>query len=194
MTTETTATTPKIHPFEKAGLGLAPFRFVGFSTDYGPHHLVIKGANGLPVEVTVGAPGQPMSSCDYCGQGIGDVYHVKSSDGRSFKVGCDCIRKVGADKMVANYSAVEKEAKKVKNAAAKSRDGARADAASALVFDEGEKNDRVREVLASRPHPTIDGLTLQDYVSFMFSQAGRSGQMKVVRIVEKIVAELDGSK
>ena len=188
MTTDQTTT--KIHPWEKAGLGLAPFRFIGFFMDYGPHRMIVRGVNGEPVEIEVGSPGQPMSSCDYCGQGIGDVYRVRSSDGREFKVGCDCIAKVDADKTVANYTAVEKVAKKAKNDAAKKRDGARADAAAALVFDEGEKNDRVREILASRPHPSLDGRSLQDYVSFMFANAARAGQMRATRIVEKVAAEL----
>ncbi len=193
-TTTTTEKTDRVHPFEKRGLGVAPFRFVGFYADYGPHRMVIKGVNGEPVEVTVGSPGQPMSSCDYCGQGIGDVYRVRRSDGREFKVGCDCIAKVDADKTVANFGTVEREARKIKLEAAKSRDRVRANAAAALVLDEGEKADRVREVLASRPHPDFKDATLESWASFMFLRGGRSSQMKATRIVEKILAEIEAAK
>ncbi len=45
------------HVFERAGLGLAPFRFVGMEE---------KTFQACP-----GAPIQAGSSCDYCGTGMG---------------------------------------------------------------------------------------------------------------------------
>lgn len=70
------AATLDIHPFERAGLGIAPFRCTGVEEKvYGPCN-------------------QPAGTCDYCGNGIKYVYHVRSSDGKEFGVGCDCIRKV----------------------------------------------------------------------------------------------------
>ena len=74
-----------IHPFEAAGLGVAPFHFVGMTEKSGP----IKLGNGL----TVGAPGQPMGTCDYCGQGIKYCCSIKAADGAEFIVGNDCVRK-----------------------------------------------------------------------------------------------------
>ncbi len=76
-----------VHPFEVAGLGLAPFRCTGHSYEVGPRKL----ADGTEV----GSAGQPMGCCDYCGQGIANVYYIKSSDGRIFTVGCDCVLKIG---------------------------------------------------------------------------------------------------
>lgn len=67
------------HPFESAGLGLAPFAYVGM------------------IEKTYSAcPGhsQPAGTCDYCGQGIKYCCEIRSADGRRFTVGCDCVRKV----------------------------------------------------------------------------------------------------
>jgi hypothetical protein len=74
-----------MHKFEEAGLGLAPFRVVGWSREVGPKNL----GNGM----SIGAPGQPMGTCDYCGQGIAICVQVKSADGRRFVVGCDCAKK-----------------------------------------------------------------------------------------------------
>lgn len=76
-----------IHPFEAAGLGLAPFKLIGFDRKVGP----IKMEDGTEV----GAPGQPMGTCDYCGTGIADCYRIKSSDLKTFIVGCDCVLKLG---------------------------------------------------------------------------------------------------
>ncbi len=61
----------EIHPFEKAGLGKAPFRCELVSERRG-------------------------SSCDFCGTGIRNEFWIKSADGKSFKVGCDCVRKTHA--------------------------------------------------------------------------------------------------
>lgn len=68
-----------IHPFEEAGLGRAPFRFVE-----------------MTVSVYSAAPGhsQPAGTCDYCGQGIKYCCHIASVDGKTAVVGCDCIRKL----------------------------------------------------------------------------------------------------
>ena len=77
----------KLHPFEISGLGLAPFRFVGFERKVGPINL----ADGL----TIGAAGQPMGMCDHCGQGIANCFSIKSSDGKTFIVGSDCVASWG---------------------------------------------------------------------------------------------------
>ncbi len=72
--------TPTVgHPFERAGLGLAPFRFVSMTESV--HH-VCQGVT------------QPGSSCDYCGTAIRYVCHIESADKRRFKVGTDCVLKL----------------------------------------------------------------------------------------------------
>lgn len=82
-------TSPTVHVFERAGLGKAPFRVVGLDRRVGP--MEVPGQPGM----TVGAPGQPMGSCDYCGTGIADCFTIRSADGRTFVVGSDCVYKTG---------------------------------------------------------------------------------------------------
>lgn len=71
--------TQTIHPFEQAGLGLAPFHFIGMS----------ENAIQLP-----GGSSRAGGCCDYCYTGIRYEYHIKSYDGKTSKVGCDCILKL----------------------------------------------------------------------------------------------------
>jgi hypothetical protein len=61
-----------IHVFEASGLGKAPYTFLGVSVKVGP----LKLSDGSEV----GAPGQPMGCCKFCGTG---------ADGKDFYVGCE---------------------------------------------------------------------------------------------------------
>jgi hypothetical protein len=71
--------TENLHPFEIAGLGESPFRFVG-----------------LRRNVYSAAPGhsQPGGTCDFCGQGIMYECAIQSRDGERFVVGMDCVLKL----------------------------------------------------------------------------------------------------
>lgn len=73
----TTATVA--HPFERAGLGKAPFRYVGTE---------VKVYRACP-----DAPEQPGGRCDYCGNGIKYNCVIVGADGSRFMVGTDCVRK-----------------------------------------------------------------------------------------------------
>jgi hypothetical protein len=66
-----------MHPFEKSGLGTAPFRCVGVQENV----------------YVVGGHAQAGGSCDYCGTGIRWEFLIRSADNRTFKVGCDCVEK-----------------------------------------------------------------------------------------------------
>ena len=70
------------HPFEKAGLGKAPFSCTHVS----------ENVFALP-DGTSKAGG----CCDYCGTGIRWEFWIKDSvpSSRQFKVGCDCVAKTG---------------------------------------------------------------------------------------------------
>ena len=72
-----------MHVFEKAGLGIAPFKFIGMHIDVGPHRYT----DEFGVTTEVGSPGQPMGTCSYCGAGIKFVCRVQDSRGHVFDVG-----------------------------------------------------------------------------------------------------------
>tara|TARA_R110000796_G_scaffold84556_1_gene184224 strand:- start:1863 stop:2396 length:534 start_codon:yes stop_codon:yes gene_type:complete len=165
------------HVFESAGLGLAPFRYVGSFEDKGPHKSVING-----VQVEIGAPGQPMGTCAYCGQGIAICCQIKSADGKTFTVGSDCVTKTG-DKGLKQL--VAKDSRK----RAKGREEERV----AVLRDRLENDLELRSSLESQPHPrgfqdreTGQDLTLLDQVEWMMANSGLSGRMKMVRAIAKM--------
>lgn len=166
MTNETT-----IHKFERAGLGKAPFRYVGSYRDVGPHKL----ADGSEC----GYPGQPMGTCDYCGQGIAICCQVESSDGKRFVVGSDCVAKTGDAGL---KKLVQSDARKAAKAREQQRIGEMRDR---LTMD-----DDLRAKLAAIPHPTAwraeKGETLLDSVEWMMDRAGHSGRIKTVRCIERV--------
>jgi arginine utilization protein RocB len=77
-----------IHQFEEAGLGKAPFTYIGYYVSAG--------------------------SCDFCNTRIVNNFKVQSSDGKQFKVGCDCIEKVGDKGLINAMKKVKAEIAKQK--------------------------------------------------------------------------------
>tara|TARA_R110002167_G_scaffold143958_2_gene333718 strand:- start:57003 stop:57533 length:531 start_codon:yes stop_codon:yes gene_type:complete len=165
------------HVFETAGLGLAPFRFIGAIEDRGPHKVVING-----VQCEVGAPGQPMGTCAYCGQGIAICCRIESADGKRFTVGSDCVAKTGDKGLKA---LVRKEATK----RTKVREEARVDELRYRLVNDLE----LIASLEARPHPqgfknreTGEDLSLLDQVTWMMANSGLSGRMRMVRSIAKM--------
>lgn len=78
-----------LHLFQRAGLGLAPFEFVGHER--------------RAYQASPDAPVQPGGSCAYCGTGIIDCFKLRSRDGHNFIVGSDCIAKAGDDGVIKAY-------------------------------------------------------------------------------------------
>lgn len=70
------------HPFEKAGLGKAPFQCTH----------VTENVFVMPDRTT-----KAGGCCDYCGNGIRWEFWIKGSvaGAKQFKVGCDCVAKTG---------------------------------------------------------------------------------------------------
>lgn len=167
-----TATETTIHPFEKAGLGKAPFRYIGAVdqplTRGGS--VVIGHIGGCQVET------KPGGTCDYCGLAIINMYKVRSADGHTFRVGCDCLKKVD----IVNPATLKADIKKAKDAKADNRI---AEAKAQL------ETQAVQSALANKPHPApwgqAKGLTMLDYVRWMMSNAGRSGRTDAAKIIER---------
>ncbi len=172
-----------VHRFEAAGLGKAPFQILGVEMRVGP--ITMRSKDG--VEVTIGAPGQPMGSCKFCGQGIKECWVIRSADGNVFDVGCDCVRKTGDRGLVAQLAPHEKK----KRAAAKERKVARGEAVIAEAMTLLELPE-VRARLAAVPHrlgfkdrETGRALTELDDLEWLLERAGHSGRLRAAkRIIE----------
>jgi hypothetical protein len=164
------------HVFETAGLGRAPFRYLGCFVSVGP----IKLADGSEV----GAPGQPMGTCSYCGAGIKNCCRIKSSDGIVSIVGCDCVAKTGDKGLKA---LVQKQV----NVWSKEREQGRVSTLQdRLVNDQG-----LRSLLMGMAHPkgfknreTGEELTMLDQVEWMMANSGHAGRMRMVRSIAKTEA------
>lgn len=152
----------KVHVFEKAGLGKAPFTFIGMYVDRGPKNM----GNGY----TVGSPGQPMGTCDYCGTGIANCCRIQSSDGKVFVVGTDCVEKTGDSGLRAQ---VDKEKIKARHAS----DDQKIEAGKTWA----EENRPILETLPYGRH------NLYESLQWYFKNAGRSGKLRVLRDARKAV-------
>lgn len=167
----------KIHVFERAGLGKAPFRFVGITEERGPK--VVERANG--VTFSVGAPGQPMGSCNFCGTGIAECCHIVSADGKRFIVGNECVKRTG-DKGLAKVT--NEAINKIRRAARHKREALKIEQAGAWL----QKPD-VRLCLENRKHPfgfkDRDGnpLTALEWAEWMMDNAGNAGKVKVYKFI-----------
>lgn len=169
-----TAQTTAIHPFERSGLGRAPFILVGMVEKV--------------YQACQGAPMQPAGTCDHCGTGIRYVFLIRSKDGKETGVGSDCVRKLDrADNALIDE--VERKLRVLKRDKARERREA----------EEEKVNERTRQALtlldsspeiqarlAAKPHPAIkDRLTLLDYVEYMRRHAGTFGKRKLASIIEE---------
>lgn len=152
-----------IHLFERAGLGRAPFRFVGFEVK--------------TFQACQGAPIQPGASCDYCGTGISNVFWIESADRKRFKVGCDCVAKTEDGGLRRVIDA--KVAQHKRDLAHKRADAKITAALEALPL--------VSDKLAALPHPRgFEGLSALDYVQWMLKNAGRKGKVEAAKLIATV--------
>lgn len=174
---ETTATNLPIHRFEAAGLGKAPFRFLGAEERRGP----IKFLDESGVMLEVGAPGQPMGTCDYCGQGIAICCKIRSADGREFIVGTDCVRKTGDAGMLRGVKSAEGQRRKERAAIVKAATAERVRACRRLF-----ERDDVRAQLATMTARTAGGKDMPAlrYVEFCLYGTG-AGAVRAAELVEQ---------
>lgn len=162
-----------VHPFERAGLGAAPFRCAGsYEAKYQACH---------------GAPIQPGASCDYCGQGIMLVYVIKSSDGKTFRVGCDCVAKTAracakTDLERAARLVVD-QVNKIRTAAANARkDELISSAISKMEANRG----RLAEMLVWDGYRDRNAI---HRLEWLFRHAGRSGKIKAAKQLDELLKD-----
>jgi hypothetical protein len=162
-------TTNKVHVFQAAGLGIAPFKYTHMTENRGPIH--------YPDGTSVGAPGQPMGSCNYCGTGIVYEFHIVSSDGRKFIVGSECVYKTTDAGLI---RVVKDEVAKMKKEAQWKR---------ITEMQDRLKNDAdLCQFLSTKAHPKPfkEGLTFLMYAQWMMKHAGMSGMVRVCSLIDKL--------
>lgn len=159
-----------VHPWERCGLGVAPYKLVG--------------AGQMTYQATPDAPVQPGTCCDFCGQGIVNVYFIRAACGSAFKVGCDCVRKA-CSKKEGVYTQVEKARKKHEAELRAVRDARKTDEIDALIAEH-------RDALAAKPHPrdwaAAKGETMLDHVEWMRKNCGASGRAKLLKAIKAVIA------
>jgi hypothetical protein len=165
--------TETVHPFERAGLGKAPFRFVGMAQQdrlYGEVILNRAEYQRTGIALTTRAGG----TCAYCGTAITNLYNIKSADGRTFHVGCDCVEKTADRALVTAVKAATRKADAVKRAL-------KANAVEAeLLAILADPAQRAR--LEALPHPRgIAGRSLLGWADFMARSAGAAGKARALK-------------
>jgi len=154
------------HAWERAGLGVAPYRLIG--------------SGAWTYQACPDAPIQPGGSCDYCGQGITNVYFIRAACGSTFHVGCDCVHKVcsKAEGVLSQVVKVER-----KRAAAK-----RAAADSAKTAEVDRLIEEHRERLRGMPHPRgFEGQTMLDDVEWRRKNCGAKGRAALLKQIRAAV-------
>lgn len=182
-TDATIETSDDLHPFERAGLGKAPFRYLGeIDQDIRPNGSRFIGEiDG--VEITT----NPGGTCAYCGTAIIDLYLIASSDGKRFHVGSDCVQRLRGARTLAK---VKQDVKRVQKGRQKAREEARIRSAVERLADP-----LVAERLAAMPHPsgyrdraTGYPLSLANFVGWMLRHGGHSGRLATARVIERALA------
>lgn len=141
----------KIHCFEEAGLGKAPFHL---------HH------------VTVG-----NTHCQYCGTPILYQFHIEGSDGSLFYVGSDCVQKTGDIGLI---KVVDREVKKHERELRQKREEARLTALQTKLADEAIRKELASKPHPFVWQAKM-GKTLLDYYEFCVKFGGKSAKLKVAR-------------
>jgi hypothetical protein len=150
-----------IHAFEAAGLGKAPYRFNGVSVRVGPMP--------LPDGSMVGAPGQPVGTCKFCGTGIKYCFDLTSADGKDFYVGCECIKKSGDRGLLKVVSTFEKQKRQAANEQKRLK---KIEKEKELRTEIRELMEKHRAALEALPHPSYPGKTKYDHADYCVRYAG----------------------
>ena len=110
------------HPFEAAGLGRAPFRCLGVF-QLPSQALAGQNPEAYNNALRMMPRGFGCGTCAFCGIGIMNNYLIRSADGRTFAVGCDCVAKTADGKLITKVEAeqrrIERERRRAKAADAR---------------------------------------------------------------------------
>lgn len=164
--TVTPTTAPvKMHIFESAGLGKAPYTFIGIEK--------------RTYQACYGAPVQPGSSCMFCSTGIVYLFWLRSADGKKFFVGSDCIMKSGDAGL---KSVIDPHVKAHEREMRQERENYYISEFAKFVT---ANNYWTRPELVNAPHPNgyyaSIGRTLSDYQKYCYEHAGLTARARMAR-------------
>lgn len=158
-----------LHVFERANLGRAPFRCIGY---------VEKSYQATP-----DAPKQPGGSCDYCGTGIYLQCRIKSADGRTFKVGSDCVAKTGDAGLLKSYKN-NPQVRAARRAKTKAKDDAVMAEWSALIKDPENIVKLSAIMVPGRPWVAGEQVTLLDSMKRLWGMCGAAGRKRTLKTLK----------
>lgn len=162
----------EVHVFERAGLGTAPFRCVGYT----------ESVFTMPDGSTKGG-----SSCDYCGTGIRFVCKIKSRDGRTFKVGSDCVAKTGDAGLIRSYRN-SPEVRKVQRAKVAAKDAAVIAEWKALIEAPATVEKLAAVMVPGRPWIAGDMTPILENMKRVWPMCGASGRARTLKALKKALA------
>ncbi len=146
------------HPFERHGLGRAPFRLVRCERC------------------------EPMATCNFCNHAIRWAFHCEGADRRSFVVGRECINQIDS-----SYSQARREAERqLQEAERQFKEQEKAELGSRLQYVR-EQLTAKPELLRDQPHPKLsyrNSHSMRDYVEFLLQNGSETGLKKACKIVE----------
>ncbi len=159
-----------VHLFQRAGLGQAPYRYLGTSENR------FNNGDGTT---------KPGGTCQYCGTGILHEFHLRSKDGKEFKVGSDCIARAGDNGILAQYRKSPEYRKAQRD---------KRQTKAVAVFQELEALLPIlKPALLAVPHSrgfqnrtTGEPLTAWDEAEWMFKNAGAAGRATLLKTLKQI--------
>ncbi len=168
-----TTPTAKIHKFQQAGLGLAPFNCTGM------HQSV----------TTDGESTRPTGSCAFCGTCIRYCYEITSADGKQFVVGNECVTKTDDAGLVRQVAHHEREGKKTPAQKAKEAEQAAAHEIWKIENDKQQAAIKLqREANVVKFQWLIDAL--RPLCPYTLRQSAVDGQWNGGEFISSITAEL----
>jgi len=187
-TTNQVSATETSHPFEAAGLGRAPFRYLGIEAqDIAYGEAVLDRGDKSGVMITT----KPGGSCALCGTYIVEMHQFRSSDGRTFHVGSDCVEKHLASRAASRklVAAVQKASRTRATTARHAREAEKIAAGAALLA-----RPDVIAALAAQPSPTAwraaQGDTRLNDVEWRWGRSGAAGRVRIAAELARFAAEL----
>jgi hypothetical protein len=158
-----------MHVFERAGLGKAPFRCIGFAE--------------VVYQAHPDAPRQPGGSCDYCGTGIMLQCKIKSADGRVFKVGSDCVAKTDDAGLIRSFK-TRPEVRAMARDRAKAKDAAICAEWVTLIEAPAAVEKLSAIMVPGRPWIAGEQVSLLDSMKRLWGMCGAAGRARTLKTLK----------